>query len=142
MNLYSSDFDDGGDIPVKFTCQGEGLRPSLSWSEIPENAQSLALSIVDPDAVSGEFVHYLLSEIPADTPGLESDDEIGHEISNTTGKGAYVPPCPPSGKHHYHFTLYTLDVAKLSPEEEENFFDGIKSHVIDQISITGLFGNE
>ncbi|PIP51055.1 YbhB/YbcL family Raf kinase inhibitor-like protein, partial [Candidatus Berkelbacteria bacterium CG23_combo_of_CG06-09_8_20_14_all_41_73] len=70
MKLNSSDFEDGGDIPLKFTCQGEGISPTLSWSEIPAGAKSLALSLVDPDAPGGNFIHWLIINIPASASGI------------------------------------------------------------------------
>jgi phosphatidylethanolamine-binding protein (PEBP) family uncharacterized protein len=29
-------------------------------------------------------------------------------VPNSAGSGAYSPPCPPSGTHHYRFTVYAL----------------------------------
>ena len=50
MTLSSPDFKDSGNLPIDFTCDGKGISPSLSWSNIPENAQSL---VVIMDTIPG-----------------------------------------------------------------------------------------
>lgn len=30
------------------------------------------------------------------------------QAENSAGRAAYFPPCPPSGTHHYRFTVYAL----------------------------------
>lgn len=142
MKLSSTDFEDGGQIPVKFTCQGEGNSPSLSWTEIPEEAKSLALSLVDPDASGGNFVHWLIINIPADSNGIDQNQTIGVELQNSAGRGSYVPPCPPSGEHRYIFTLYALGINNLELPDSKNFFEDIKPNIIDQARITGIFGRK
>ena len=140
MKIWSNDFEDGGEIPEKFSCNGEGVRPNLNWSEVPAGAKSLAISLVDPDAPSGNFVHWIVAGIPISTSGIESSEEIAGELPNTSGKTAYVPPCPPSGKHRYVFTLYALDIDQLDQTSSDNFFDAIKPYIIDQATLTGLYG--
>lgn len=57
----------------------------------------------------------------------------------------YDGPCPPWNDerlHHYHFTVYALDVATLDVEDE---FDGpaamkaMDGHILDQATITGTY---
>jgi len=139
MKLNSSDFEDGGDIPLKFTCQGEGISPTLSWSEIPAGAKSLALSLVDPDAPGGNFIHWLIINIPASASGIGQNETIGDELPNTTGNTNYIPPCPPSGKHRYIFTLYALDVDHLDPQIISDFEAAIKPYILDQAQLIGLY---
>ncbi|MDQ3855080.1 MAG: YbhB/YbcL family Raf kinase inhibitor-like protein, partial [Chloroflexota bacterium] len=58
--LTSSDFQYGGMIPRRFTCDGEDVSPSLRWSPVPKAARSLALIVEDPNAPGGRWVHWLL----------------------------------------------------------------------------------
>jgi Phosphatidylethanolamine-binding protein len=50
MQLSSSAFPDGGEIPRRFTCDGEDLSPPLAWTDVPPGARSLVLLCDDPDA--------------------------------------------------------------------------------------------
>ncbi|MCK4455757.1 MAG: YbhB/YbcL family Raf kinase inhibitor-like protein, partial [Thermoplasmata archaeon] len=49
MRMKSNDFEDSGDIPSGFTCDGEDISPHLVWEEVPEGTKSLALIMDDPD---------------------------------------------------------------------------------------------
>lgn len=108
MRLTSPAFADGGAIPSKHTCDGEDVSPPLAWSDAPDATQAYVLVVEDPDARN--FVHWLLTDIPADTTELPEGqgDRIGRPGPNdfrTTGWGG---PCPPSGEHRYVFTLYAV----------------------------------
>ncbi len=59
MQLQCGDFQSDGEIPVKFTCQGEDVSPALSWNGVPREAASLALLCEDPDAPGGMWVHWV-----------------------------------------------------------------------------------
>jgi Raf kinase inhibitor-like YbhB/YbcL family protein len=57
----------------------------------------------------------------------------------------YDGPCPPWNDervHHYHFTLYALDVARCPVEgvfTREQVLDAIEGHVLGQASTTGTY---
>ena len=57
LEIKSSAFAKGGDIPRKFTCDAQDLSPALTWSEPPKGTQSFALTMDDPDAPVGTWVH-------------------------------------------------------------------------------------
>lgn len=139
MKLTSPNFSDGGSLPPKFTCQEDGISPSLSWSEVPAEAKSLALSLVDLDASGGNFIHWLIVNIPVSANGIPTGETIGDELPNTTGGSGYVPPCPPSGKHRYVFTLYALKVGKIDSVSVANFEATIEPQIIEKAQITALF---
>src|SRR5882724_2155209 len=50
LELTSSSFANNGEIPTKYTCEGDDMSPPLAWSGVPPNAKSLALIVDDPDA--------------------------------------------------------------------------------------------
>ncbi len=57
----------------------------------------------------------------------------------------YDGPCPPWNDaivHHYHFTLYALDVARCPVEgafTRDDVLAAIKGHVLDQAAIVGTY---
>lgn len=50
LTIASGAFKNMGPIPARFTCDGEDISPPLSWTNVPKEAQSLALIVDDPDA--------------------------------------------------------------------------------------------
>ncbi|HEX2194570.1 MAG TPA: YbhB/YbcL family Raf kinase inhibitor-like protein [Candidatus Limnocylindria bacterium] len=108
MRLTSPAFSDGKLIPADHTCDGKDASPPLAWDDVPEETQSFALLVTDSDA--DDFVHWLLTDIPADVRELPEGrgDEMGTPSSNHFGRSGWGGPCPPSGQHRYVFTLYAL----------------------------------
>lgn len=152
MKIKSKAFKDGGEIPSKYTCDGQDISPPLSISDIPEEAETLALVVDDPDAPGSVFDHWLMWNIPADTTSLpeniptqekvESLKEA-HQGKNDFGEIGYRGPCPPAGpSHNYRFKLYALNTsldldsgAKKSVLEKE-----MEDFIVEQDSIVGIYG--
>ena len=69
MDLSSAAFAQGGDIPRRYTCEGEDVSAPLSWADVPTAAKSLALIVDDPDAPDPAapkmtWVHWVLYDLP------------------------------------------------------------------------------
>ena len=111
VTLTSAAFADGGELPVRFTCDGVGAWPPLGWRGGDRTASAWALVVDDPDAPGGTFVHWVLLDIPPATrsvaPGTTPAGSV--QADNSTGGVGYMPPCPPDGRHHYRFTVYGLE---------------------------------
>jgi len=114
-SITSPAFEQGGPIPVKFTCQGKDVTPALEWTDPPEGTKTLALVMDDPDAPGGTFTHWVVTGIPIDARGLpEGAGSAGRDPApaqgvNSFGRAGYGGPCPPAGKpHRYFFRLYAL----------------------------------
>lgn len=116
FEITSPAFSDGGLIAEKYTyklgrqCSGDNYSPPLEWKGVPNGTQSLLLTMIDPDG--GNWVHWVLANIPSDVASLP--EEIGGPAIGTVGTNdfggiGYGGPCPPSGTHRYIFTLYALD---------------------------------
>jgi len=117
--LESSAFEDGGSIPPRFTADGEGVSPPLSWSGAPSSAKAYVLLVEDPDAPSPEpLVHLLVWDLPPDLETLPEgqfasprhaglDEALG---KNSYLRAAWLPPDPPTGHgpHLYAFQIYAL----------------------------------
>jgi Raf kinase inhibitor-like YbhB/YbcL family protein len=116
FKLSSPAFTAGGDIPSRFTCDGDDVPPPLTWTGAPADTQSFVLIMDDPDAPRGTFTHWVLFDIPATEQELRVDSKgevVGVSGKNSTGKPGYMGPCPPSGTHRYFFRLFALDVPTL-----------------------------
>lgn len=113
--LKSTAFENGGRIPRKYTCDGKDISPPLFWTGVPDKTASLALVVNDPDAPRGDWVHWVLFDMPGSRRELpeqvEPTDKVeggGIQGLNDFGKVGWGGPCPPSGMHGYIFALYAL----------------------------------
>jgi len=148
MRLSSPVFEDGGYIPVKYTCDGENISIPLEFEDMPEEARSLALIMDDPDAPSGTFVHWIVYNIPSKLvalpEGVPNEPYLFEGIRqgvNSFGNIGYAGPCPPGGAHRYMFKLYAIDrpvdlEAGLSKHE---LLSKISGHVISGTGLMGIY---
>ncbi|MCX6743759.1 MAG: YbhB/YbcL family Raf kinase inhibitor-like protein [Candidatus Parcubacteria bacterium] len=143
MKLTSPVFTNNSNLPAKYTCDGQGINPSLTIVDIPDKAQSLALISDDPDAPSGTFVHWLVWNIdPKTTEIAENSVPTGSNLGKTSAnRTGYVAPCPPSGIHRYFFKIFALDIKlDLTPNAgKDNLEKAMQGHILDSVEIIGLY---
>ena len=144
FRITSPAFLDGGAIPSKFSCDGAGVSPEIGWSGAPDGTQGMALTVIDPDA--NGFVHWLAYWIPAASAGSLPENVgagPGAPPQGKNGHGArgYTGPCPPSGTHHYVFTLYALDrpLELTGTPTRSELEAAIKGHALGTAVLTGTF---
>lgn len=117
ITVTSPSFTEGAPIPAEFTCRGGGKVPVVAWSGDVHGATALAVVVDDPDAPNGTYVHRVVLDLPPTTTELSADPPAGATQSkNSSGKPGWTPPCPPSGTHHYRFTVYGLSAATRLPD--------------------------
>lgn len=140
LHLVSTAFDEEGWIPLAYTCDGEDRNPPIQIDGIPENTRSLAIIVLDPDAPSGNFCHWVIWNIPA-THFINEPEKRGTVGMNDFGKHRYSGPCPPSGTHHYIFKLYALDSTLDLPVSANhvNLESAISGHILAFGSLTGKY---
>ncbi len=148
MQLISPAFEHGGEIPARYTCDGEDISIPLQFLEIPEEAVSLALIMDDPDAPMGVFVHWVIYNIPAELSELPEGIppqpylEMGiRQGTNSFGKIGYGGPCPPDGAHRYMLKLYALDVAMDldAGMTKHQLLSAMEGHVIESAGLMGIY---
>lgn len=107
ITLTSSAFRDGDPIPREYSCEGANTPPPLTWTGVPAGTVALVLTVTDPDAPRGTFVHWVVG-LPADATALPAATA---GLRNDAGSNGYIGPCPPpaDGPHRYVFTLVALD---------------------------------
>jgi Raf kinase inhibitor-like YbhB/YbcL family protein len=149
FNLESNAFQNGGDIPQKFTCDGTDVSPPLVWGDAPSGTKSLALIADDPDAPGGTWVHWVMYDIEPQTvllrEGMAKTESIpgtGKQGLNDFGKIGYGGPCPPPGKsHRYYFKLSALDTKlHLRPRATKRDVEqAMKGHILSQTELMGRY---
>jgi len=86
MKITSSAFSNNGNIPIKYSCDGEKISPDLEIADVPANAQSLALILEDPDSPMGTFTHWLVWNIdPTNTEIAANSVPTGAIQGKTSG---------------------------------------------------------
>jgi Raf kinase inhibitor-like YbhB/YbcL family protein len=150
LKLTSTAFSHDGEIPSKYTCEGEDLSPPLAWSGVPANAKSLALIVDDPDAPDPAaprmtWVHWVLYNIPPSAAALAEGAKAlpagTLQGLNDWKRTGYGGPCPPIGRHRYFHKLYALDTAlpNLGQVPKPKLEAAMKPHVIAQAELVGTY---
>src|SRR4051794_17723789 len=106
FRLSTPSFVEGGDIPIRHTCDDANRSPQITWSDAPAETGSFVLIVDDPDAPAGTFTHWVLFDIPgarAEIPPEFRAGTLGISGTNSAGSLDYTGPCPPSGTHRYFF---------------------------------------
>jgi Raf kinase inhibitor-like YbhB/YbcL family protein len=145
MTLTSTEFVDGGSIPMDFSCDGRNISPPLSWSAPPSATQALVILVDDQDVTFTHWVLYdllsgrsLLPGVPA-TATLASGGEQGLNSAGTVG---YTGPCPPHGStHHYVFRVIALDSPTALPPSAKasDVKNAMEGHIIGTGELAGTF---
>jgi Raf kinase inhibitor-like YbhB/YbcL family protein len=145
MKITSSAFQQGAEIPSKFSCDGANTSPPLQISDVPAGAKSLALIVDDPDAPSGLFTHWMVWNISLQTSAIaEGGAPKGSQGTNDFGKSGYGGPCPPSGTHRYYFRVFALDRELDLPAgaKRSQVDAAMKGHVIAQGELMGKYSRK
>lgn len=151
--IASHAFQPQGDIPTKYTCEGQDISPPISWSNVPKEAKSLSLIVDDPDARDPDdpkmknYVHWVLYNIPITANGLKggiTEKELPEgtvQGKNDWGKTGYGGPCPPSGKHRYYFKLYALDTVlpNLHEPTKAALEKAMSGHILSETQLMGTY---
>lgn len=141
LTVKSPAFENNKFIPVKYTCDGDEINPSLTIEGIPQGTKTLALIVDDPDAPSGTFDHWIVWNIPP-TGKIEENSVPGTQGLNSAGQHSYIGMCPPSGTHRYFFKVYALDTKlDLKPEstKKKDLEKAMHGHVLSKGELIGLY---
>jgi Raf kinase inhibitor-like YbhB/YbcL family protein len=118
IEITSSAFAPGAALPRRFTADGEGVSPPLSWRNVPAGATALALIVEDADSPTPEpLVHAIVVDIDPREVGFVEGIFSGppEAASEKLGRNSYLtlgwlPPDPPPGHgvHRYAFQVFAL----------------------------------
>ena len=146
LKISSPVFENNGNIPGKYTCDGLDISPPLLIENVPADAKSLALIVDDPDAPMSTWVHWVVWNINPGTKEIKENmvPEGEKQGTNDFRKHDYGGPCPPSGTHRYFFKLYALDnLPELSPgSKKADLEKSMKGHIISHTQIIGLYSRK
>ena len=140
LQVNSDSFNHEDHIPTKYTCEGDDINPSLEISEVPEDTETLAIIMEDPDAPNGIFDHWLVWNI-APNEAIAENSSPGISGINSFGKTGYGGPCPPSGVHRYYFKVFalnkTLDLQAGS--DKKALLEAMDGHILAEGEMMGRY---
>jgi Raf kinase inhibitor-like YbhB/YbcL family protein len=143
LMISSPAYENNGNIPKKYTCDGANINPPLKIENVPQQAKSLALIFDDIDAPGASYVHWILWNIEPATKEIKENSvpEGATQGTNDFKKQNYGGPCPPTRPHRYAFKVYALDARlDLSPDSKKADLEkAMKGHVIARSQCLGKF---
>jgi Raf kinase inhibitor-like YbhB/YbcL family protein len=143
MKISSLAFNDHAEMPVKYAYATGNINPPLTISDIPPSAQSLSIIMHDPDAPSGDFVHWLVWNISTFSNAIAagSTPAEANQGLNDFGHNRYDGPAPPSGTHRYVFTLYAIAIRLALPNgsSRSELEAAMTDRILATAELTGLY---
>jgi Raf kinase inhibitor-like YbhB/YbcL family protein len=148
INIESEAFDEGGNIPEKYTCDGINISPTLKWNTLPEHTISFAILCEDPDAPGGIYTHWIIYNVPPNIMELPENVEKKEKLENgiiqgvnDSGFHGYGGPCPPGEEHRYFFRIYALDktLSLRPPVKREDFLKALNENILDEGQLMGRY---
>jgi Raf kinase inhibitor-like YbhB/YbcL family protein len=150
--VTSTAFQDRGEIPAVYTCEGKDISPPLAFAGVPDGAKSLALVVDDPDAPDPRaprmtWVHWVLYDLPPATGALAEGAARGplppgtREGKNDWKRTGYGGPCPPIGRHRYFWKVYALDVVlpDLKEPTKAQLEKAMEGHILARGELVGTY---
>jgi Raf kinase inhibitor-like YbhB/YbcL family protein len=152
FTLTSPAFPPNGEIPGKYTCEGDDVSPPLAWSGVPPGTKSFALIVDDPDAPDPAaprmtWVHWVLFNLPATVSALPEAIRL-EALPSGTAEGlndwkrtGYGGPCPPIGRHRYFFKLHALDteLSGLRTPTKADLERAMEGHIRGKADLIGTY---
>ena len=152
FTLRSPAFQAQGEIPSRYTCEGDDVSPPLAWSDPPPGARSFALIVSDPDAPDPRapkmtWIHWVVYDLAAEARALPEDAGAGRmpagarSGTNDWKRTGYGGPCPPIGRHRYVHTLYALDapLGDLGAPTRAALERAMQKHILAQAELVGTY---
>ena len=151
MELTSGALADG-QIPVRYSKDGENVSPPLAWSDLPAGTRELALLFenITPET-KDPFVQWLVYKIPPDQGGLpegykhKRDPKEPVDVlqgRNALGNIGYDGPLGTLNRRiRYRFRLFALDQPLELPPglDKEAFCQAASGHVIGQSDLVANY---
>jgi Raf kinase inhibitor-like YbhB/YbcL family protein len=145
MKITSEAFAYGGLIPKQYTCDGLMESPPLEFDNVPSDTKSLALIVENPESEIGEYVQWVVFNLPPVVRSLPVSADIkqlgGIVGTNTDGLKKYYGLCPGAVMRSYNFTLYALDTMLNLDENatKKDLLKAMEGHILTKADLMGKY---
>ncbi len=109
--LSSPDMQSGGTMPVAFTCDGQSLSPSLSWTNGPTGTKGYAIAMHHVPGPGDTHWYWVVYDIPLSVHSVAAGGPAPGSVgtNSVNNQLAYAPPCSKGpGPKLYTITVYAL----------------------------------
>ena len=111
FTVFSSVMNDGGTLPIDYTCDDASMSPPIAWNYPPTGTESFAVLMDHQPGPEDWHWYWTLWNIDANTSeilaGSNGDAVVG--TNSVNAELAYTPPCSQGpGEKTYNITVYAL----------------------------------
>lgn len=156
IDLTSPAFGIGARLPERFTADGDGISPPLTWGTPPEGTATLVLIVEDADAPAPQpLVHAIVWGLAADAGRLAEGAIVADGAGTPAGdvgrnsylREGWLPPDPPSGhgQHDYAFQLFAVGPGAGDPGDTPGraaVVEAISGHVLAAGLLIGTYSRD
>ncbi|KQP11754.1 YbhB/YbcL family Raf kinase inhibitor-like protein [Methylobacterium sp. Leaf93] len=151
ISLTSPAFADGASLPARFTADGPGVSPPLSWSGLPAGTSRVVLLVEDAGSPTPKPLVHLIAwnlaaseSLPEGALASAAGEGSQHDLGqNSFLKDQWLPPDPPTGHgpHTYLFQIYALDAPLDLPASPGRaaLIEAMTGRVLAKGCLTGLY---
>ena len=129
LEVSSPAFKEGGDYPIEFTGDGDGISPPLAWKNPPKGTKSFALNLWHIPGQGDVKSYWVVYNIPATATGLaKGSKDVGVTGYNDKNRREYDPmKSKGPGAKEYNITVYALAEEPKFTSQKVNRAELLKS---------------
>jgi Raf kinase inhibitor-like YbhB/YbcL family protein len=151
IEVKSTAFGNAMSMSDKYTCDDVDISPPLEWKKAPAGTKSFAIICETPDAPTGNWVQWVIYDIPADMTNLPQSiprtgelDFGARQGKNDFDQVGYSGPCLPAGEHRFFFRVYALDgpTNLKAGARKDELVEAMKGHILAEGALMGVYGRE
>ncbi|HEX9596380.1 MAG TPA: YbhB/YbcL family Raf kinase inhibitor-like protein [Anaerolineales bacterium] len=147
--LSSPVMEDGGRLPVTYTCEDQGVSPPLAWQGAPSGTMGYALEMHHVAGADDIHWYWLVYDIPAETQSITAGQaDFGTFGTNSVDPNlAYAAPCSQGpGDKLYTITVYALsappDLSDPASVDREALLAAIEALTLAEASMDVTFDRD
>ena len=153
FTVSSSGYVNGGTLPTKYTCDGSGSSPELSFKNVPAGTQSFAILGWDDNTSAAPLSTWEVYDIPITASSIPEGVPSGSSVQgfkqgiNSFGRTGFTAPCPAKDgkRREYYIDFYALNVSSLglpAGASAAKIHVAIKRHKIAEAKLLGLYSRK
>lgn len=153
FSVSSSGYANGGTLPTKYTCDGAGSSPALSFTNVPAGTKSFAILGWDDNTSAAPLSTWEVYDIPITAKWILEGVPSGSSVRgfkqgvNSFGRTGFNAPCPAKDgkRREYYIDFYAINVSSLglpAGAKASQVHAAIKKHKIAESKLLGVYSRK